>query len=265
MGFRENLLKKIEIKQLTGQVLGSIVPNDSSKRIDLDAMRRLLEMGPYHYRRERDLDLYCENAGDDRQMIIVLDNELKIYHTDVEDVALRKSPTTKEMVNIRNAIKILNDKKVVVSRKGDTVQQVRSRLIDALDLSFSATDIEALVKDGSDALQNNYADGVVETLSLFAELLGYKKASKSFRLAHHQAWGKLKKGRPGEVIFGPAVLFSLVRNSVAILHQAISSLDKEGLNRFQQVAKGEIDGDHSGADVFEYLRKEVMAKGPATA
>jgi hypothetical protein len=263
MGFRENLLKKIEIEQRVDQVLGSIVPSDSSRRIDLETMRQLLEMGPYHHRRERDLDLYCENERTDRQLIIVLDNELKIYDTSVEDVALRKSPTVKEMVNIRNAIKILNDKAVVVSRKADTVQRVRSALIDALDLSFSAADIDALAKDGCDALKNNYAEGVVEILALFAELLGYQKAPKAFQLGHHHIWGVLKKGGPAEVLFGPMVLFSLMRNSVALLEIPISSLDKAGLKRFEQVAKGESKGDFSGEQVFESLKTAVMARGSA--
>lgn len=260
MGFRENLLKKIEIQQLSRQVRSSIVPNDSTQRIDLAAMRQLLDMGPYHYRRERDLDLYCENESDAPQKIIVLDNELKIYNTSVEDVALRKSPTIKEMVNIRNAIKILNDKAVVLNRKEETVMIVSAQLIDALDLSFTAADIDALVKDGGEALENNYTDGVVEILSLFAELLGYKKAPKAFRAVHHHIWGALQKKGPGEVFFGPIVLFSLVRNSVLLLQKPINSLDKAALKGFQQICKGEAGGDLSGEKVFEKLKETVLAK-----
>lgn len=258
MSFRDNLLKKIEIKKMARQVLQSIVPNDSSRRIDLETMRHLLEMGPYHYRKERDLELYCENAGPDKQRIIVLDNELKTYHTTVDDVVLRKSPTVKEMLSIRNAIKILNDSTAVDRRKADTVRQVRSQLLDALDLDFDEADIMAMVKDGQNALENRYAEGVVEMLTLFAELLDYQKAPQPFQLAHHHIWGALQKRRSGEVLFGPLVFFNLMRSCVGLIENPISSLDPSGLNRFQGIAKGEMDGDLNGVQVFEYLKKAVM-------
>ena len=137
MGFRENLLKKIQIEDLAQGILRSIDPQDSAKRMDREAMRQLLEMSTYSYRKERDLDLYMLNEKE----ILALDNELKIYRTTAEDIGLRKSPTIKEMVSFRNAIKILNDKDVVVSRKSDTVLRIRSELVAALDLSFAAADI----------------------------------------------------------------------------------------------------------------------------
>lgn len=263
MSFRDNLLKKIEIKQLSRQVLGSIVPNDSSKRIDLESMRRLLELGPYHYHKVRDLDLYCENENEAPQKIIVLDNELKTYHSSIEDVALRKSPTIKEMISIRNAIKILNDKAVVIRRKADTVQDVRSGLINALDLSFSTADIDALVKDGSDALKNNYAEGVVAILALFAELLDYHNAPKTFQMLHHQIWAKRVKKSSGEIQFGPMILFSLMRNRLTLVEKPLSSSDKAGLKRLQQIGKGDAMGDINGEMVFESLKGSVLANTPA--
>ncbi len=259
MGFRDNLLKKIKIQQIARQVEQSINPADSSRRIDIEAMRQLLEMGPYAYRRQRDLDLYCENESDDRQSIIVLDNELKIYNTDVQDVALRKSPTIKEMLNIRNAIKILNDSSVVISRKADTVQTVRRRLIEALDLSFTAADIEAMAKDGKEALKNSYAEGVVEILSLFAELLGYPPAPRIFQLPHHHIWGVPTKGRGGEILLGPAVMFGLMHHRVALFEKPVSSLKKADLERFQKIAKGETEGDAAGEKVFERLKETVLS------
>jgi hypothetical protein len=72
---------------------------------------------PWSRRQERDLVLFLETDGPGQTRILVLDNDLSIYNTSVDDVVLRKSPTVKEMVNIRNAIKILNDKDVVTSKK----------------------------------------------------------------------------------------------------------------------------------------------------
>jgi hypothetical protein len=258
MGFRENLLKKIQINQLADTILRSVGPTDSGQRMDRDAMRRLLEMGSYHYQKERDLDLYVLNENE----FLALDNELKIYRTTAEDIALRKSPTVKEMVNIRNAIKILNDKDVVVSRKAETVVRIQKELIGALDLSFTDSDIESLAADGSEALKNGYTEGVVEILSLFAELLGFQKAPKIFRISHHHIWGALEQTGTEELRFGPLVMFDLMHNSLKMIQKPISSLDKDGLEHFRQIAK---DEDHTGRavdNVWDNLKRAVLEKHP---
>lgn len=256
MGFRENLLKKIEIDQLTDTIVRSIGPAGGEQRLDRDAMRRLLEMGAYPYRKERDLDLYVLNDKE----ILALDNELKIYRTTAEDIALRKSPTVKEMISIRNAIKILNDKDVVVCRKADTVTRIRAELIEVLDLSYTAADIETLVRDGSEALKNGYTDGVVEILSLFAELLGFKKAPKIFQVPHHHIWGVLEQPRAGESRFGPMVMLGLINNRLSMIQKPISSLDKDGLENYNQAARGEGRADLTGDKVWEALKKAVLEK-----
>ena len=170
MGFKESLLKKIQINRLADQVRRSLKPSDPPGRIDRTAMQTLLEMGPLTRRQERDLELYCQTQDSEKQLILVLDNELKLYRTTVDDVAMRKSPTVKEMVSIRNAIKILNDKDVVVSRKTDTLAWVENGLVAALDLTYTDADIGALARDGRDSLANGYAEGVAEALTLFGEI-----------------------------------------------------------------------------------------------
>jgi hypothetical protein len=258
MGFRENLLKKIQINQLADTILRSMGPTDSGQRMDRDAMRRLLEMGDYHYQKERDLDLYVLNQKE----FLALDNELKIYRTTAEDIALRKSPTVKEMVSIRNAIKILNDKDVVVSRKAETVVRIQKELIETLDLSFAAADIESLAADGSEALKNGYAEGIIEILSLFAELLGFQKAPKIFQLSHHHIWGALEQPRAEELRFGPLVMFGLIHNSLKMIQEPISSLDKESLEHFHQIAKREDYAGPVGDKVWDDLKKAVLEKHP---
>jgi hypothetical protein len=256
MGFRENLLKKIQIEELTDGILLSIGPADSQQRMDREAMRRLLEMGAYPYRKERDLDLYVLNETE----ILALDNELKIYRTTAEDIGLRKSPTIKEMVSFRNAFKILNDKDVVVSRKADTVQRIRSERVAALDLSFTAADIESLAADGSEALKNGYAEGVIEILTLFAELLHFQKAPKIFQFSHHHTWGALERPRDGELRFGPLVMFGLMHSSLKMIEKPVSSLDKGALEKFHQAAKSEDYADLAGDSVWQALQKAVLEK-----
>lgn len=261
MGFRENLLKKIEITRLAERVVRSINPTDSTKRIDLDAMRQLMAQGTYGYRKERDLDLYRLN---DRYLLL-LDNELKIYETTVEDVALRKSPTVKEMLSIRNAVKILNDKDVVIRRKEETVRYVQTDLIDGLDLSFTSADIASLAEDGIQALKNKYAEGVMEIMTLFAELLGYIRAPKAFQVAHHHIWGRFTKSDQGKRLFGPVVIFSLMNNSLRMHLYKTDSDDRAAMDRFGQMVKGDIEADLADIPVWERLKEMVMEKGPAAA
>lgn len=261
MGFRENYLKKIRVDGMAEQVRRSIGPPGGGQRADLEIMRSLLELGPFDYRRERDLDLYMIDSAEGPPMILVLDNELKIYRTTVEDVVLRKSPTVKEMISIRNAVKILNDTGVVAFRKAETVGQVRSKILESLDLSFTSADIEALVRDGRAALKNNYEDGLVEVLSLFAELLGYAPAPRPFQLAHQLIWGRVHRPKTGETQMGPLIMFDRMHGRLAMVDAIVGSTDKSGLQRLQQIANGETEADVAGEAVVEALRQCVSRLG----
>jgi hypothetical protein len=258
MSFKENLLKKIKINQLSRKVLASFGPPESGSKIDKDAMRSLLEMSPYQYHRERDLDLYIEKLDGEQSKILVLDNELPIYRTTVEDVALRKSPYTKEMLSIRNIIKILKDSDVKISRKEASVQTVQQECIDRLDLTYNASDIEPIAREGTDSLENGYTDGILESLSLFAELLGYQPPPQAFRIRHHEIIGAVTEKQGGEILYGPVVVLSLIDNSLGMIEDKISSLDKEKIEFFQQVAQGKKKASVEGAEVFKYLTDEVL-------
>ena len=238
MPFKENLLKKIQINQLSQKVLQSIGPAESGLKIDKDAMRRLLELSPYQYRKERDLDLYIEQPDDGQSNILVLDNELPIYKTTVEDVAIRKSPYTKEMLSIRNIIKILKDSDVKLSRKEASLKIVQKKCIDRLDLSYQESDIVAIAKEGSDSLENGYPDGVMESLSLFSELLGYQSPPKAFRVPHHEIFGAVSEKAGGEILYGPVVALCRVDNSLRMLEDQVSSRDKAKIDSFMKVIQG---------------------------
>jgi len=262
MSFKESLLKKIEINQLSGKVLASIDPGDSGQKIDKDAMRRLLEMTSYQYQKERDLDLYIEKLDGEKSQILVLDNELPIYRTTVEDVAIRKSPYTKEMLSIGNIIKILKDSDVKISRKEASLKIVQKECIDCLDLTYNVADIEAIAREGADSLENGYADGVMESLSLFAELLGYRHPPKAFQIRHHEILGMVTEKEGGEFLFGPAVILSRIDNSLGMLEEEISSFDRGKIKFFQQVARGEEQASIEGKEVFRYLKDAVLKQKP---
>jgi hypothetical protein len=260
MSFKENLLKKIQIRQLSRKVLASFGPPEGPGKIDKDAVRSLLEMTGYHYHKERDLDLYIQKHDGEPSQILVLDNELPIYRTTVKDVAIRKSPYTKEMLSIGNIIKILKDSDVKISRKEASVQIVQKACIDRLDLSYNASDIEMIAKDGAASLENGYTDGILESLALFAELLGYQPPPKAFRIRHHEIYGAVLEKQDDEIWYGPAVILSLIDKSLGMIEDKISSLDKAKIEFFRQVAQGKQKPTVEGQDVFRYLTEAVLGK-----
>ena len=261
MPFKENLLKKIQINQLARNVLKSIGPAESGLKIDKDSMRNLLEMSPYQYRKERDLDLYIEQPDEEQSNILVLDNELPIYKTSVEDVLIRKSPYTKEMLNIRNIIKILKDSDVKLSRKEASVKTVQKKCTDLLDLAYTESDIAAMAKAGSDSLENGYTDGIMESLSLFSEVLNYQSPPNAFRVPHHEIFGAVSEKTGGELLYGPVAALSRIDNSLKILEDQVSNRDKTKIDFYQKVIQGKEKATVEGTEVFRYLKEAVLGSG----
>ena len=260
MSFKENLLKKIKIDKMTKIVLNSIGPPDSGRKVDKQTMRSLLAMGSYQLIQERDLDLYILQENGDLKRILVLDNGLAIYNTTVEDVVLRKSPTVKEMLNIRNIIKILNDKDVVLSKREESVKTIQKECIGMLDLSYNESDIEEIEKDGAAALEIGDADGVIEALTLFAELLEYSPPPKPMKTGDYHIIGALTKGKNNEDLFGPIVMYSLTYNLLKLIEEQISSLDKGKIELMHQIAMGKEKASKEGHFVFTYLKEAVVLK-----
>jgi hypothetical protein len=258
MSFKENLLKKIQIDTVTREVLASVGPPDSGIRVDKDAMVRLLAFGSYKALKERDLDLYILEGDANRGKILVLDNDLAIYHTSAHDIGLRKSPTVGEMVRIRNIKKILVDSDVVISKKEESVEFIRKECIDMLDLSFEVTDIETIADEGAAALETGNNEGVRESLTLFADLLDYRPAPKPFKLAHYEIMGKLSQSDNTETLLGPVVIYGSYENSLKLLEATVGSFDKKNIELIHQVAKGNENASAEGSDVLQYLKAAVI-------
>jgi hypothetical protein len=260
VSFKENLLTKLKIDHWADKVIASIAPVESGSKVDKDAMRSLLEISPYQHQKVRDLDLYVAGIDQAQKKIFVLDNELPIYQTTIDDVVMRKSPLIKEMVKIRNIIKILKDADVKLSRKDESVKAIQKECIDQLDLSFTESDIDAIAKDGQASLERDYADGVIECLDLFAELLDYQPAPKAFQLGRHKIMGALTPKAGGEALYGPLTIYSLIHGTLKLIDEQISSFDKTKIELVQQVAAGKQKAAVEGPDVFEYFKNAVLKK-----
>jgi hypothetical protein len=258
MGFKDNLLRKIEIDQLAQRVRATLGPSGGELRIDKEAMRRLLALSPFSHRRERDLDLYVEETEAAVKRILVLDSELPIYRTTVEDVVLRKSPYVGEMVNLRNIIKILKDSDVKISRKEASLQTVQAACLSRLDLTFTEADIDDIRRDGTASLESAYAEGVNECLLMLAELLGWRQPPAVFRVPHATVYGAAYRKESGEDVFGPVVIYSLMHNELKLTEEQFGSLAKDRIERFHLIAAGKEKAAGTGAAVFDYLKRAVM-------
>ncbi len=258
MPFKDNILKKIRIDQMTQKVVDSIGTYESGNRIDKKIMRRLLKTGPYKYKKRRDLELYIKQDDSGRGKILVLDNDLPIYKTTVEDVVLRKSPTVKEMISIRNAIKILNDKDVLVSKKHESIRTVQKECIDALDLSYDESDITAICNEGTASLENGYLDGVVEIISVFSEIMRFNSPPKPFRISHHEIYGAESKNDTGQTFFGPVIMYSMVNNRLKFIKEKMNASNRDTIEFFNRIASGKEEPSIEGTAVFQYLKNEAV-------
>lgn len=271
MSFKKNLLKKIEIKVLSQKVIKTIGPAGSEKKIDKKSMTRILEYSSYTPGKERDMDIYVLDTGpgpdsgsdSDKKKILVLDNELSIYNTSVSDVGLRKSPTVKEMLNVKNVVKILNDSDVILSKREESVKIIQDHCIGLLDLDFKESDINEIKNDGIVSLEKEFSDGVLEALRLFAEILDFVHAPRPFKISNHEIWGKLETGTGDEKFFGPMAIYSLVHNNLMLIQEPVSSYDKKGIEAVYRsasaIGKPDKSGDYiQGPDVFEFLAQEII-------
>lgn len=259
MSFKENLIKKIRIDKMAQKVLGSFGTPESGIRTDKETMRGMLAMSAYNLRKERDLELFTRDTGGGIEKILVLDNELPLYNTTVEDVVLRKSPTLKEMISIRNALKILNDTDVLICKKGDSVKFFQNELIEALDLSFGRQDLQEIEKDGIASLERGYADGVTQTLELFSELLGFSPLPKELAVSGNIIIGQSGKKDSGETLFGPFIIYSLIHNTIKLFNEKIGVYDKDKIELLHMTASGKEKAAMEGPEVFQYLSGAVLS------
>ncbi len=236
MSLKENWLRKMAIDRLSRQAVRSIGSADTERKLDKEAVKELLNIAGYSHHRERDIDLYLPGAGAQSRDILVLDNDLGFYRTDIADIALRKSPTVKEMVSIRNAIKILNDKDVLISKKADSIERLRKEAIQTLDLQVTEAGLDELLADARESLRNKYGEGVEEVLSIAADMLELTVDPRPFGLDHHRVIGRVRSETTGETILFPAAAYGRIHNRIIWLRRPVSSADPEAVKRWKTLS-----------------------------
>lgn len=261
MTFKENLLKKIWIDSTVKRIIGSMGSIESGKRTDTAAVRELLDVSGFTHQKVRDLDLYLQEIDKEAFYIIVLGNDLPMYKTTINDVALRRSPTVKEMISIRNAMRILNDRDILVTKGPETVEVLRKACVERLDLSYDESDIESIAADGMASLENAYYDGVMESLLLIGELLGFVSAPKKIKVQHFHMIGLAESKAETVMQFGPIVLFDKINNRLKLIDERIPLADNHRIEWIHQVANGLESASVEGPEVFKVLKKKILRYG----
>ena len=261
MSFKDNLKKKMLIDTLSRTVSQSIGSTERPWKVDKETMRRLLSLSPFVLEKRRNLELYFRQVEPGIGEILVLDNELPLYgKTTLDDVTLRKSPVLKEMISIRNVIKILHDSDVIMSKGRDALRYVHDRALDLLDLRFEEKDIEEMVNDGIDALARGDSEAVMETLDLFVELLGYESVPAAALVNDYVMFGSRHEAEDNREAFGPIILYNDKTNVLRMIKHTVFMDDPGAQTLIPGVAQGEIEPDAEGSEVFRFLKQAALAK-----
>ncbi len=257
MTFKEKLLRKISIDHLTKKVIESIRFQSPYNRIDLKNMKKIMEMSPFQFQRQREMNLYVLHDENQDTWVMVLDNDLPLYKTSVSDVLLRKSPTIKEMISIRNAIKILNDTDVLVSKKEKTLKTIRHETIKQLDLKATALDFDLIALDGLQAFINRDANAVLEFLSLFSEMMDYQPVPKNMQISNHKIIGELIKDTQGAKTYSQILIYNIVGNEIKIIDELIDSTSKDQIEKFHNTVLYNKDISIEGEMAFQFLKDQL--------
>ena len=258
MTYKENLKAKIKIDRLLSKLVSTIVEATGRRRLDKALARELLELTDFERREVRDLHLYVRPLEGEIMEVLVLDNELPIYHSTVEDVAMRKTPYWQEMISIRNIKKILNDKDVVASKGTESLKRIHANALARLDLTFTADDLASLLEDAHRGLERKSIAQIQESFDLFFELLDFQTVSFEDLASDLQIFAG--SGPTGGTSRSYEHLIFFDENNLSLsLKKGPFSLQSElDVDWIRQYSRGEQQADVQGIGVFEFLSELAL-------
>jgi hypothetical protein len=253
MSFDENLKTKLELDRLVRNLYATLREAPGQRHVDKGLMKTLLGKTDFTPKKARDLELYVRPLDGEILEILVFDNELAIYHSTVDDVALRKSPDWKEMFSIRNVRRVLDDKDVVVCKGKESIRRVYGDALSGLDLSYTEKDMAALAADGRRALEQRSLEGIEQTLELFSEVLGLQAVNLPILDEDLRALARPKANGGEPSLLEHLILFSEPRLWIALRRGTFSPDNEFDLAKIGACARGEDPPDVEGSAVFQFL------------
>ncbi len=258
MSFKENLKAKIKLDTLLRKISSTIRETPGQRRLDKRLTQELIDMTDLEYKKARDLHLYVRPFEGEIMEVLVFDNELPIYHTTVDDVALRKSPEWKEMFSIKNIKKVMNDQDVIVSKGKESLKRIYDSAVALLDLTYTRDDLAVLVADGRQGLEQKSLEKVQESLDLFFELLDFQPVSLGVLEHDLQIFARPKTNGGKATLFEDPIFFDEDSFSLGLRKGTFSPQKDLDLAWVIQYAQGEKAADLQGPEVFDFLAELAM-------
>ena len=260
MAFKENLKAKIKLDNLLHKIGATMRETPGQRRLDKRLTQVLIDMTDLEYKKVRDLHLYVRPFEGEIMEVLVFDNELPIYHTTVDDVALRKSPEWKEMFSIKNIKKVMNDQDVIVSKGKESLKRIYDSAVALLDLTYNRDDLALLVADARQALEQKSLVKLQESFDLFFELLDYQPVSLGILEHDLQIFARPKTNGGKATLFEDPIFFDEDSFALGLRKGTFSPQKDLDLAWVMQYAQGEKAGDLQGPEVFQFLADLAMEK-----
>ncbi len=265
MSLKENLKAKMKIDKLVKKLISTMEEPPGKWWLDKVLTEELLHMTDFEYKKARDLQLYIRPSEGEIMEVLVFDNALSIYRATVNDVVLRKSPCWHEMVSIRNIIKIMNDKDVIISKGKASLERLHANALALLDLTYTEEDMALLLEDAHNGLAGRSIVQIQECLKLFFELLNFQPLFFGPE-DHNLALFSRPYSKGGAVpLFEYLILFD-EKNLLLGLKKGIFSSERDSdLERLEPYLRGEKATDLLGMDVFKFLAELALEKAHPNA
>ena len=263
MSFKENLKAKIKLDRIFQSLVSTVREPPGRRWLDKGLTKELLAMTDFEHKKVRNLDLYMRPLEDEIMEVAVLDNELPIYHTTVDDVTLRKSPYWQQMFSIRNVRKIMNDHDVITSKGKESLKRLHANALALLDLTYTRDDLALLLEDARRGVERKSIDQIRESLNLFIKLLDFQPLSLDVLEPRFQSFARPKLNGGVVPAFEHLILFDEENLSLGLKKGVFSPQSDSDLGWVMQYARGQETADLQGIDVFEFLAELAMAKARA--
>jgi hypothetical protein len=253
MSFKDNLRAKIEIDRLLRKLISTIKEPPGKRWLDKALTRELLAKTNLEHKKVSNLQLYMRPLKGDTMEVVVLDNELPIYHTTVADVALRKSPYWQEMFSIRNIRKIMNDKDVIISKGKESLKRLHANALALLDLTYTGEDLALLLEDARNGLDRKSLGQIQESLDLFVDLLGFEHLLLDVLEEDLKVFARPAQNNGGIPAFEHLIIFDENTLSLGLKKGVFSPENDFDLAWGIKYARGEEPADVKSIAVFEFL------------
>jgi hypothetical protein len=260
MSFKENLKAKIKLDRLFQSLVSTVREPPGRRWLDKELTKELLAMTDFEHRKVRGLHLYISPLEGEIMEVAVLDNELPIYHTTVDDVTLRRSPYWQQMFSIRNVRKIMNDHDVIASKGKESLKRLHARALALLDLTHTRDDVALLLEDARRGMEQKSILQIQESLNFFFELLHFQPVSLEVLEPSVESFARPKPNGGPVPVFEPLVLFDEEKLWLGLKKGAFSPQNDSDLAWVLQRVRGEERADLQDTEVFEFLAELVPAK-----